>query len=102
MSGLRPKFGCQSQGFIREWKVAPWSGADESVKPTDAESLLRPQQFSFELIVNNGWNDDAGSAVQTTREPVGDGDNLGAALRMGQETKWARIEEEKPRAHGYQ
>jgi hypothetical protein len=35
------------------------------------------------------------------REPVSDGDNLGTALRMGEETKWAGIEEEKL-AHGYQ
>ena len=54
LSGLRPKFGGQSQGFIREWKVAPWGSVDESFKPADTESLLRPQKLPLQLVVNNG------------------------------------------------
>jgi hypothetical protein len=40
-----------------------------------------------------GWYDNAGSAEETTREPLFDGDNLGTALRMGEDTKGAGIEE---------
>ena len=93
LSGLCPKLGCQPQGVIRQRKVAPRGGVDEGVKPTKTKCLLGPQELSFELIVDDGWHYSAGAAQETTREPLGNSDDLNATLWMREEPKRPGVEE---------
>ena len=71
----------------------------KGVKPADTECLLGPQELSFELIVDDGWHDNAGAVEETTGEPLGNSNDFNAALRMSEESKRPGVEENKL-AHG--
>ena len=47
----------------------------------------RPQELSFELIVDDGWPNNAGAVEETTGKPLGDSNDFSAALRMSEESK---------------
>lgn len=99
LAGLRPKIGCHSQSIIRKRQVPHRCGVDECIKPSDAESLLSTEEFSFQLVVDDCRHDNPAAAQNTPGEPLRHGHSGSTPLRMRDETKRAGIEKEKL-AHG--
>lgn len=89
-----PQLGGEPQSLVREGNVAIRCSIDERVEPGDAEVFLSPQEFTFKLIINNRWDENALAGQKTTGEPFRYCDYFSSASWMGQQIEEAGIEDE--------
>ena len=91
-SGVRPQLRRKTEGIVGERKVPVRGGVHECVKAGDSNSLVSPQKFALDLVIDDGRNHNASTGNKTILEPVRDGDHFLAALRLRYQAELARIE----------
>jgi hypothetical protein len=97
---LRPKISCHAQYIVRKRQVPPRQvpprcSVDECFKPSDAESLLSTEEFSFKCLVDDCRPDYAATAQNEPGDPLRYSHRRSTPLRMGDQTKRAGIEKEE-------
>ena len=97
--GLSPQFRRKAKGIIGQWNVSVWGGVNECVKAGDSNSLVSPQKFALDLVIDDGRNHNASAGNKTILEPVRYRDNFMTTLWLRYQAERTRIEE-KNVAHG--
>ncbi len=98
-SGLSPQFRRKAKGIIGQWDVSVWGGVHECVKTGDSNSLVSPQKFALDLVIDDGRNHNASTRNKTILEPVRYRDYFMTALWLRYQAERTGIEE-KNVAHG--
>jgi hypothetical protein len=99
LAGLSPELRGEAKGLITERNLSMWRGVQQRIQAGNSESFVSSQKFAFNLLVDNGWHQDASAGAKAVLEPICYSDNFLATLRTCNETEWTRIEE-KNIAHG--
>jgi hypothetical protein len=98
-SGLSPQFRREAKGVIGQRDVSVWGGVHECVKAGDSNSLVSPQKFAFDLVIDDGRNHNSSTGNKTILEPVRYRDYFMTALSLRYQAQRSGIEE-KNVAHG--
>ncbi len=69
-SGLSPQFRSKAKGVIGQRDVSVWGGVHECVEAGDSNSLVSPQKFALDLVIDDGGNHNASTGNKTILEPV--------------------------------
>jgi hypothetical protein len=99
LSRLSPQLRRKAKGIVGKWHIPVRGGVHEGVKAGDSNSLVSPQKFAFDLVIDDGRNHNAGTREKTVFEPVRYCDDFLAALRLRYQAERSGIEE-KNVAHG--
>lgn len=78
--GLSPQFRGKAKRVIGQGDVAVWGGTHESVQPSNANGLVRPQKLALDLVIDDCRYRNASASMKALSEPVRDPDNFTTAL----------------------
>jgi hypothetical protein len=99
LARLSPQFGCKTEGVIGQWDVPVWGGIHECVQTGNSNSLVSPQKFALDLVIDDCRHENASASTKTVLEPVCYCDDFTAALWLRYQAERTGIEE-KNVAHG--
>jgi hypothetical protein len=81
----------KAKGIVSKWHVAVRGGVPERVKAGDSNSLVSPQKFALDLVINDCWHQNAGAREKTIFEPVRYRDYFMTALWLRYQAEGTRI-----------
>jgi hypothetical protein len=99
LSRLSPQLRRKAKGVVSKWHIPVRGGVHERIKAGDSNSLVSPQKFAFDLVIDDGRNHNASTGGKTIPEPVRYRDYFMTALWLRYQAERSRVEE-KNVAHG--